>query len=97
MRSGSAATIHSGTTPTATTCLDILKAKKVAVLGDNTGYGTTATAASVANFKKAGVEVVYDAVIDANAQDPRPICCARAAPGRRRSRSGATAPASTPA
>ena len=29
------------------------------MLGDNTGYGTTATAASVANFKKAGAEVVY--------------------------------------
>jgi branched-chain amino acid transport system substrate-binding protein len=52
--------------------LDILKARKIAVIGDNTGYGTTATAASVANFKQAGADVVYSAVIDANAQDPSP-------------------------
>jgi branched-chain amino acid transport system substrate-binding protein len=52
--------------------LDVLKVKKVAVLGDNTGYGTTATAASVANFRKAGAEVVYSEVIDANAQDVSP-------------------------
>jgi branched-chain amino acid transport system substrate-binding protein len=52
--------------------LDILKAKKIAVIGDNTGYGTTAVGVSVANFKKAGAEVVYDAVIDANAQDTTP-------------------------
>ena len=43
---------------------DVLKAKKVAVIGDNTGYGTSATAVSIENFKKAGIEVVYDAVID---------------------------------
>src|SRR5208283_2130909 len=43
---------------------DVLRAKKVAVIGDNTGYGTTATAVSIENFKKAGIEVVYDAVID---------------------------------
>ncbi|MGA3399488.1 MAG: ABC transporter substrate-binding protein [Acetobacteraceae bacterium] len=52
--------------------LDILKLKKVAVLGDNTGYGTTATAGSVANFRKDGAEVVYSEVIDANAQDVSP-------------------------
>ena len=52
--------------------LNVLKAKKVAVLGDNTGYGTTATAASVASFKKDGAEVVYNEVIDANAQDVAP-------------------------
>ncbi len=52
--------------------LDVLKVKKVAVIGDNTGYGTTATAASVANFRNAGAEVVYSEVIDANAQDVSP-------------------------
>ncbi len=52
--------------------LNVLKVKKVAVVGDNTGYGTTATAASVAGFKKAGVDVVYSEVIDANAQDVSP-------------------------
>ncbi len=51
---------------------DVLKAKKVAVIGDNTGYGTTATAVSVASFRQAGIDVVYDAVIDANAQDTSP-------------------------
>jgi branched-chain amino acid transport system substrate-binding protein len=53
-------------------CLDILKAKKIAVLGDNTGYGTTAVGAAVAGFKKAGAEVVYAEVIDANAPDVSP-------------------------
>lgn len=53
-------------------CLNVLKAKSVAVLGDNTGYGTTAVGASVANFEKAGAKVVYHAVIDANAQDTAP-------------------------
>ncbi|MGH7044087.1 MAG: ABC transporter substrate-binding protein [Acetobacteraceae bacterium] len=53
-------------------CVNVLKAKSVAVLGDNTGYGTTAVAASVAAFRKAGLKVAYDAVIDANAQDLAP-------------------------
>lgn len=53
-------------------CTNVLKAKTVAVLGDNTGYGTTAVAASVAAFRKAGVKVGYHAVIDANAQDLAP-------------------------
>lgn len=53
-------------------CVNVLKAKQVAVLGDNTGYGTTAVDVSVANFKKAGVNVAYNAVIDANAADASP-------------------------
>ena len=40
--------------------LDILKAKKVAVLGDTTGYGTTTVAAASAAFKQRGAEVVYE-------------------------------------
>lgn len=52
--------------------VNVLKAKSVAILGDNTGYGTTATAASVAAFEKAGVKVAYHEVIDANAQDCAP-------------------------
>jgi branched-chain amino acid transport system substrate-binding protein len=52
--------------------VDILKAKKVAVLGDNTGYGTTAVGVSVGSFRKAGAEVVYDAMIDINATDLTP-------------------------
>jgi len=53
-------------------CLDVLKAKKVAILGDSTGYGTTAVGVSVDNFHRAGAEVVYNAVIDADAQDVAP-------------------------
>jgi branched-chain amino acid transport system substrate-binding protein len=53
-------------------CMNVLKVRKIAVLGDNTGYGTTATAASVDAFQKAGADVVYHAVIDANAQDLAP-------------------------
>jgi branched-chain amino acid transport system substrate-binding protein len=45
-------------------CLDILKAKKVAVIGDATGYGITAMKDQVARFKKAGTDVVYKASID---------------------------------
>jgi branched-chain amino acid transport system substrate-binding protein len=53
-------------------CVNVLKAKTVAVLGDNTGYGTTAVAASVEAYEKAGIKVAYHAVIDANAQDLSP-------------------------
>lgn len=53
-------------------CLNILKAKNVAVIGDNTGYGTTAVGDSVTGFEKAGAKVVYHGVIDANAQDTSP-------------------------
>ncbi len=53
-------------------CLNILKAKKVAVIGDTTGYGVTAVGASVAAFKKDGAEVVYQANIDATQADMTP-------------------------
>jgi branched-chain amino acid transport system substrate-binding protein len=53
-------------------CLNILKAKKIAVLGDTTGYGVTALGASVAAFKKDGAEVVYQANIDATQPDMTP-------------------------
>src|SRR6476661_8434501 len=39
-------------------CLNILKVKKIAVIGDTTGYGVTAVGASVAAFKKDGAEVI---------------------------------------
>src|ERR1043166_1401002 len=42
-------------------CLNILKAKKVAVIGDTTGYGVTAVGASVTAFKKDGADIVYQA------------------------------------
>lgn len=53
-------------------CLEILRLHQVAVIGDTTGYGTTAVAASVAAFKKDGAEVVYQAQIDASQPDVTP-------------------------
>jgi branched-chain amino acid transport system substrate-binding protein len=53
-------------------CLNILKVKKIAVIGDTTGYGVTAVGASVAGFKKDGADVVYQANIDATQTDMTP-------------------------
>ena len=53
-------------------CLNILKAKKVAVIGDTTGYGVTALGASVAAFKKDGADVVYQTNIDSTQPDMTP-------------------------
>jgi branched-chain amino acid transport system substrate-binding protein len=52
--------------------LNILKAKKVAVFGDTTGYGVTAAGASAAAVKKAGAEVALLANIDATQPDMTP-------------------------
>ena len=52
--------------------LKVLGAKKVAVFGDTTGYGTSAVAASVAAFAKDGAEVVSQAQIDATQPDVTP-------------------------
>jgi branched-chain amino acid transport system substrate-binding protein len=53
-------------------CLNVLKVKKIAVIGDTTGYGTTAVNASVSGFKKDGAEIVYQANIDATQPDMMP-------------------------
>ena len=53
-------------------CQNILKAKKVAITADATGYGTSAHDDSVASFKAAGLDVVYDAVIDPAQPDVTP-------------------------
>src|SRR6201985_1490735 len=53
-------------------CLNILKVKKIAVIGDTTGYGVTAVGASGAAFKKDGAEVAYQANIDATQPDMTP-------------------------
>ena len=53
-------------------CLKVLKVKKVAVLGDTTGYGVTATKESSAAFKKDGAEVVYEANIESTQPDLTP-------------------------
>src|SRR5476651_1215462 len=53
-------------------CLNVLKVKKIAVIGDTTGFGVTAVGFSVAAFKKDGAEVVYQANIDATQPDMTP-------------------------
>jgi branched-chain amino acid transport system substrate-binding protein len=52
--------------------LKILKANKIAVIGDTTGYGVTAVKFSVDNFKKDGADVIYQATIDATQPDMSP-------------------------
>ncbi|MCK8784185.1 ABC transporter substrate-binding protein [Roseomonas sp. NAR14] len=51
---------------------DVLKARKVAVFGDNTGYGVTAAKASSDAFKRENVEVVQLSNIDATQPDMTP-------------------------
>ena len=53
-------------------CLNILKTKKIAVIGDTTGFGATAANFSVDAFKKDGADVVYAANIDYNQPDLTP-------------------------
>jgi branched-chain amino acid transport system substrate-binding protein len=53
-------------------CQKILKLNKVAVIGDSTGYGTSAVTDSVDNFKKNNGDVVYQAQIDATQPDLMP-------------------------
>jgi branched-chain amino acid transport system substrate-binding protein len=52
--------------------LKILKAKKIAVFGDTTGYGVTAAGASAAAVKKDGAEVALLANIDQTQPDMTP-------------------------
>ncbi|SDB23000.1 ABC transporter substrate-binding protein [Belnapia rosea] len=52
--------------------LNIAKVKKVAVIGDTTGYGVSAANASATAFQKDGAEVVYKANIDATQPDMTP-------------------------
>lgn len=52
--------------------IKVLKAKKVAVVADTTGYGVSAVKSSVEGFKKDGIEVVYQATIDATQPDMTP-------------------------
>jgi len=53
-------------------CLGILKVKKIAVIGDTTGYGVTAVRQTVAGLIKDGAEVVYQNNIDATQPDMTP-------------------------
>lgn len=49
-----------------------LKLKRFAVVGDNTGYGTTTVASSSEAFTRRGAEVAYRATIDATQPDLTP-------------------------
>ena len=49
-----------------------LKVTDVAVIGDTTGYGTSAVAASVASIKKERANVTYQTQIDATQPDVTP-------------------------
>lgn len=53
-------------------CLKVLKLKKIAVIGDSTGYGISAVNASAENFKHDGADVVYTATIDPTLPDLSP-------------------------
>jgi branched-chain amino acid transport system substrate-binding protein len=53
-------------------CQKVLKLNKVAVIGDSTGYGTSAVTDSVNNFKNNNGDVVYQAQIDATQPDLMP-------------------------
>jgi branched-chain amino acid transport system substrate-binding protein len=52
--------------------MNILRKRKVAVIGDTTGYGVSAANASAAAFQRDGAEVVYKANIDATQPDMTP-------------------------
>jgi branched-chain amino acid transport system substrate-binding protein len=49
--------------------LDVLKRKKVAVIGDTSGYGTSSAKTAAELLKKAGVEPVYSVLVDPNKTD----------------------------
>jgi branched-chain amino acid transport system substrate-binding protein len=52
--------------------VNIVKAKKVAVVSDTTGYGTASLNAYVPMLKSMGAEVVYEGTIEANNPDVKP-------------------------
>lgn len=49
--------------------LNVLKKRKVAVIGDTSGYGTSSAKTATELLKAAGVEPVYSALIDPNKTD----------------------------
>jgi branched-chain amino acid transport system substrate-binding protein len=52
--------------------VDVLKAKKVAVISDTTGYGTASVNAYVPMLKAKGAQVVYQSNVDAANPDLKP-------------------------
>ncbi|GJD50563.1 Leu/Ile/Val-binding protein [Methylobacterium crusticola] len=49
--------------------LDVLKRRKVAVIGDTSGYGTSSAKTAAALLEQAGVKPVYSVLVDANKTD----------------------------
>jgi branched-chain amino acid transport system substrate-binding protein len=49
--------------------LNTLKAKKIAVIADTSGYGTASAKSAIALLEKAGIKPVYSVLIDANKTD----------------------------
>ncbi|TDR85159.1 ABC transporter substrate-binding protein [Enterovirga rhinocerotis] len=49
--------------------LDVLKKKKVAVIGDTSGYGTASAKTATELLEKAGIKPVYSVLIDPNKTD----------------------------
>lgn len=49
--------------------VDVLKRRKVAVIGDTSGYGTSSAKTATELLEKAGVKPVYSVLIDANKTD----------------------------
>jgi len=52
-----------------TYALDVLKRRKVAVIGDTSGYGTSSAKTATALLEKAGITPVYSVLIDPNKTD----------------------------
>lgn len=49
--------------------LDVLKRRKVAIIGDTSGYGTSSAKTAAELLDKAGVKPVYSVLVDANKTD----------------------------
>ena len=49
--------------------LDVLKRRKVAIIGDTSGYGTSSAKTAAELLEKAGVKPVYSVLVDANKTD----------------------------
>lgn len=49
--------------------LNVLKRRKVAIIGDTSGYGTSSAKTAAELLKKAGVEPVYSVLVDPNKTD----------------------------
>jgi len=52
--------------------LGVMKVKKVAVIGDTTGYGTASVDAYVPLLKQGGADIVYQGEVDASNPDVKP-------------------------